>query len=178
MRRSYRIAPLVVFTPKSLLRSPLATSQTDDFTTGSFQPVIDDADAQARPERVRRVLLSCGKVHYDLKAGRDHRAKERPGIASAAAMVRVEQLYPWPSAEIARVLQQYDRAEEVYWVQEEPANMGAWTFVRERIQDLLRPNQKLGYAGRSASASPAGGSARLHHHRQNKLVDTAFSGLE
>jgi 2-oxoglutarate dehydrogenase E1 component len=166
----YRV-PLVVFTPKSLLRAPEATSLPREFTRGRFRPVLDDAEI-VDPGKVRRVILSTGKVHYDLRTARAER-----GLEDAVALVRVEQVYPWPEEGVGGVLARYPRAREVFWTQEEPANMGAWTFVRERIQDALGPEAKLGYAGRSASASTAVGSRRLHLREQNALLDAAFQGL-
>ena len=97
--------------------------------------------------------------------------------ATPVALVRVEQLFPWADAEIDATLRRFPRAERVVWAQEEPANMGAWTFVRERIQDALRPPQQLAYAGRRASASPAAGSPRIHKQQQELLVEMAFRDL-
>jgi 2-oxoglutarate dehydrogenase E1 component len=97
--------------------------------------------------------------------------------AGEVALVRIEQLYPWPAAELASSFQHYARADRVFWVQEEPANMGAWTFVRERLQDALLPRQQLAYAGRPESASTAVGSLRLHKEQQAALVGAAFAGL-
>jgi 2-oxoglutarate dehydrogenase E1 component len=175
VRRVYR-APLVVLTPKSLLRAPVATSRVADFTVGRFEPVLDDP-AQldpANPEgasRVERVLLCSGKIYYDLVEAREARG------ALGVAIVRLEELYPWPELGLARALQRYPRAESIVWVQEEPANMGAWTFVRERIQDLLAPSLKFTYAGRGSAASPAVGSRRLHLEEQARLVDAAFHAI-
>jgi 2-oxoglutarate dehydrogenase E1 component len=170
MRRVYR-APLVVLTPKSLLRSPAATSRVEELTCGRFQPVLDDAVAVDRPGEVERVLLCSGKIYYELLERR------RELAAEGVAVVRVEQLYPWAGEQLQEILHGYDRADSVYWVQEEPANMGGWTFVRERIQDLLAPSQKLGYAGRPKAASPAVGSRRIHLEEQARLIDTAFNGI-
>jgi len=175
MRRPYRV-PLIVFTPKSLLRAPRATSLAEEFTRSRFQPVLDDGHARVRAQRVRRVLLCSGKVYYDLLARREERAQA--DAADEVAIVRVEQLYPWPTAEIAGALAHYEGVDSVFWVQEEPANMGSWIFARERLHDLLRPQQRLGYAGRLSSASTAGGSARLHAERQQALVEAAFAGLK
>jgi 2-oxoglutarate dehydrogenase E1 component len=169
MRRRFR-APLVVFTPKSLLRDPRAASPVEALTSGRFAEVLDDP-TRPSPEGVRRVLLCTGKVYYDLAA----RQAER---RSDTALVRVEQLYPWPDAALAEAIRRYPQTARVGWVQEEPANMGAWTFVRERIQDALPPGTELFYAGRPASASPAVGSGRLHRAEQAALVAAAFAGLE
>jgi 2-oxoglutarate dehydrogenase E1 component len=175
MRRNFR-APLIVFTPKSLLRAPRAASRSEDLTSAGFQRLLDDVRASAAPERVRRVLLCCGKVYYDLLEANEKR--EAGGArAGEVALVRIEQLYPWPAAQLGSSLQRYARADRVFWVQEEPANMGGWTFVRERIQDVLLPSQQLAYAGRPESASTAVGSLRLHKEQQAALVAAAFAGL-
>jgi 2-oxoglutarate dehydrogenase E1 component len=174
MRRNYR-APLVVFTPKSLLRAPQAVSTPAELARGRFQRVIDDARAARQPGAVRRVLLCSGKVYYDVLDARDKRsAGDAP---PDVAIVRLEQLYPWPDDLVADVVARYANAETIFWVQEEPANMGGWTFVRERVQDSLRPGQKLAYAGRAESASTAVGSLRIHRQQQAALVAAAFAGL-
>jgi 2-oxoglutarate dehydrogenase E1 component len=174
MRRGYR-APLVLFTPKSLLRSPRATSRPEELASGRFQPVLDDAEARD-PAAVRRVILCTGKVYYDLFEHRERRQAER-ATPPDVALLRVEQLYPWPEESLARALERYPRAQRVVWAQEEPANMGAWTFVRERVQALLPAEATLAYAGRRASASTAVGSSRIHKQEQAALVESAFQGL-
>jgi len=172
MRRDHR-APLVLFTPKSLLRAPRATSAVEDLTSGCFREVLDDP-AVPDPAVVERVVFCCGKLYYDLLEHREARCGDG---APDVALVRVEQLYPWPEEGVAAVIHRYKNAAQVFWAQEEPANMGAWTFVRERIQGALLPGEKLAYAGRVASASPAVGSARIHRAEQRALVDAAFAGL-
>jgi 2-oxoglutarate dehydrogenase E1 component len=169
MRRRFR-APLVVFTPKSLLRDPRATSPVEALTEGRFREVLVDPVAPPS-DAVRRILFCTGKVYYDLAARQAERGR------GDVAVVRVEQLYPWPEPAIAEAIRRHPRTERVGWVQEEPANMGAWTFVRERLQDALPPAVTLFYAGRPASASPAVGSARAHRREQTALVDAAFAGL-
>jgi 2-oxoglutarate dehydrogenase E1 component len=173
MQRNYR-APMVIFTPKSLLRSPLATSRVDDFTHGSFQTVIDDGLAAEQPDRVRRIVFSFGKVHYDLVSERKHHFGDEAG---PAALVRIEELYPWPEERLREILASYRNVESVYWAQEEPANMGGWTFVRERLQQLLPEGVKLAYAGRAEAASTATGSLRVHKEEQASLCEAAFAGL-
>ena len=173
MLREYR-APLVLFTPKSLLRLPAATSVIGDFSESGFQSLIDDPVASQDAHKVERVLLCSGKVYYDLIAEREKRLGNSAG---RVAVLRVEELYPWPEEELADSLSRYDTADRVYWVQEEPANMGPWTFVRERIQSVLLPQVKLAYAGRVPSASPAVGSLRLHRKQQAALLDAAFEGV-
>jgi len=173
VRRRYR-APLVIFTPKSLLRLPVATSKIEDFTSGRFQHIVDDVEAADAPGDVRRVLICSGKVYYDLVA---ERGKRFGDDASQIAIARLEQIYPWPGEQLQSLIAKYGNAERVYWVQEEPANMGPWTFVRERIQDLLPKGGSLAYAGRVSSASTAVGSTRIHRQEQSALVDAAFADL-
>jgi 2-oxoglutarate dehydrogenase E1 component len=175
MRRTYR-APLVVFTPKSLLRARYATSPVHDLTTGGFQPLLDDASV-VEPAAVRRLILSSGKLYYDLRAQQEKRAAASGGERDVA-LIRLEQLYPWPSLGLAALMQRYPASEVLVWAQEEPANMGPWTFVRERLQDLVNGDAKLAYAGRPESASPAVGSGRVHRKEQEALVRTAFQGLD
>jgi 2-oxoglutarate dehydrogenase E1 component len=157
--------PLVVFTPKSMLRLKAASSTVDDFTTGEFEPVIRDTelpDASA----VRRVVLCSGKVYYDLLA---ERAKRQDGTV---AILRVERLAPLAAAEIVEAVSAYPGAELV-WVQEEPANQGAWPFMALNLPEYLggRPLLRL---ARAASASPATGSHKAHDDEQRALVESAF----
>jgi 2-oxoglutarate dehydrogenase E1 component len=174
MLRNFR-APLVLFTPKSLLRHPRAVSGVDDFARARFQRVLGDAEAGRAAGSVRRVLLCSGKIFYELLERREREAGSAGGGAPPEiAIVRVEQLYPWPEAELVEQVQRFGAAREFVWVQEEPANMGAWTFVRERLQDLLRPGLRLRYAGRRESASPATGSLRVHRAEQQAVLDAAL----
>jgi 2-oxoglutarate dehydrogenase E1 component len=175
MRRNWR-APLVVFTPKSLLRAPRCTSSVAELAGGGFRPVIEDA-AIRDGAAVQRVLLCSGKVYYDLVARREQRDELGEGKARGdVAIVRVEELYPWPDAELGAALAKLPKAAHVVWVQEEPANMGSWTFVRERLQALLPPRAKLAYAGRREAASPAVGSARVHRLELEEFLRAAFGG--
>ncbi|MBW2236312.1 MAG: 2-oxoglutarate dehydrogenase E1 component [Deltaproteobacteria bacterium] len=174
MHRRYR-APLVVFTPKSLLRHKRAVSKSRELAEGCFQRIIDDSLTAVGAEAAERVILCSGKVYYDLLAERVRRYGE--GDSGGVALVRVEQLYPWPGARLGELLGRYASAERVVWCQEEPVNMGPWSFVRERFQDLLGADQELVYAGRRESASPATGSGRLHREQQAELVAAAFNGL-
>lgn len=163
VRRNFR-KPLVVMTPKSLLRHKVAVSPVDHLVVGHFRNVLDDPSA---PERARRVLLCSGKVYYDLLAKRDEAGKQRD-----VAILRIEQLYPWPADELKKILDRYRTARDWVWVQEESQNMGAWTFVAPRLQELMgRPFQ---YVGRDASASPATGSKLVHDHEQSELVEAAI----
>ncbi|MGH8961269.1 MAG: multifunctional oxoglutarate decarboxylase/oxoglutarate dehydrogenase thiamine pyrophosphate-binding subunit/dihydrolipoyllysine-residue succinyltransferase subunit [Jatrophihabitantaceae bacterium] len=157
--------PLIAFTPKSLRRLKAATSEIDEFTTGTFQPVL--ADDRADPAQVRRVLLCSGKVYYDLAAARE--AQERNDVA----VVRIEQLYPLPAEQIRAELAKYPDAELV-WVQEEPANQGAWPFIALNLPEHLGGRPLL-RASRRASASPAVGSLSIHEAQQREIVATAFA---
>ena len=167
MKRSFR-RPLVVMSPKSLLRHKLAVSPVRELTDGRFHEVLDDLTP---PTKAKRIVLCSGKVAYDLFLSREADRVED------VALVRIEQLYPWPKDELLRVLAPYlATATELVWAQEEPANRGAWTFVRPRLQRLL-PDLPLLYAGRPASASPATGSLKQHQREQRSLVNRAL-GLE
>jgi 2-oxoglutarate dehydrogenase E1 component len=172
MRRAYR-SPLIVFTPKSLLRKTASMSPPEDLASGGFQRVLDDPLAREQPDRAKRVVICSGKLYYDLLEERERRMLD-PDLV---ALVRLEQLYPWPQTEIAALLERYCNASCVMWAQEEPSNMGGWVFVRERIQAELRPTQKLRYAGRRESASTATGSMRVHRDEQSRLLDHVFARL-
>ncbi|NRA00362.1 MAG: 2-oxoglutarate dehydrogenase E1 component [Myxococcales bacterium] len=174
MCREYR-TPLVIFTPKSLLRAPHAASRTSDLTTGRFQRVIDDATLDAFPERARRIVFCSGKLYYDLLA---ERAARWPEGTPPVALLRCEQLYPWPVQEVRAAIARYVSAGTVVWAQEEPANMGGWTFVRDRFEAELRSGQSFSYAGRPDAASPSVGSMRIHREEQFAIVYTAFDGLD
>ena len=167
MHRNFR-KPLVIMTPKSLLRHKLCISALEEFTDGSFLRVIDDAKI-ADPEAVSRVALCTGKIYYDLVAARD--AKEE---GNGVALVRVEELYPFPEAELRTVFDRYSRVEQVYWVQEESQNMGAWLFVRSYLDELLPADCDLGYMGRDEAASPATGSGQVHQSEQREIVEQAL----
>ncbi|AGX86425.1 2-oxoglutarate dehydrogenase E1 component [Candidatus Symbiobacter mobilis] len=160
--------PLVVFTPKSLLRHRDAASPIAEFTDSVFRTVIDDAQA-TEPDTVQRVLLCSGKVYYDL-------VKKRAALeARHVAIVRIEQLYPFPHAALLRVWERYPVATEWLWVQDEPRNQGAWFFVQHCLAEHLLARQRLGYCGRAPSSSPAVGYAHLHQEQQRALVDGAFA---
>jgi multifunctional 2-oxoglutarate metabolism enzyme len=157
--------PLVVFTPKSLLRHKLAVSQVEEFTSGTFRPVIPDTTAQ--PEGVKRVLLCSGKVYYDLVQARADR-----GVTDTA-IVRMEQLYPLPVDEVKAALSAYPNAVDFAWVQEEPANQGGWSFVALNLLEHLE-GVRLRRISRPAAAAPAVGSAKLHEAEQSALVEAAL----
>ncbi|MFO0967834.1 MAG: 2-oxoglutarate dehydrogenase E1 component [Gemmataceae bacterium] len=159
--RNFR-KPLVVMTPKSLLRHKLVVSSLDDFTQGRFDEILEDRAVDA--QKVRRVVLCSGKVYYDLLEQR----KEEPVV-----LVRVEQLYPFPSEAIQKAVRSYPKAKEYVWAQEESLNMGAWSFVEPRLRAM---GFRLKYVGRDASASPATGSRQVHLREQKELVEAAIRG--
>jgi 2-oxoglutarate dehydrogenase E1 component len=163
--------PLIVFTPKSLLRARQARSPVEALTAGSFEEVLDDPHylgGGGDPASVERVVLASGKVAYDAMAKRDE-------ASVPAAVVRLEQLYPWPESSVAGVLARYGRASEVVWLQEEPENMGAWSFVKGRLPRLLGDDYSLRSATRPESGSPAGGSASVHQQEQEELIASALA---
>ena len=174
MRRNYR-TPLVIFTPKSLLRLPRAMSNAAELVQGGFHRVLGDPAVRHAPQAVRSLVLSSGKLYYDLLAERERRFGDAAG---RVALVRVEQLYPWPEPEVAEQIRSFSAVEQVCWAQEEPANMGPWTFLRERLRAVLRPEQQLFNAGRRESASTAVGSMRIHREEQAALLDTALDGVD
>ena len=160
--------PLIVLTPKSLLRHPMVASSPRELAEGRWQPVIDDVDARARARDVRRLALCSGKIYVDLVSS------EARAATPAVAVVRVEQLYPFPAEDVAAVIASYPDLQEILWVQEEPQNMGAWTFVRNELE-ALAGGRPVRYAGRPRSASPSEGSAALHQIHQRIIADQAFA---
>jgi len=160
--------PLLIMTPKSLLRHPRCISSIDDFAAGEFQVILDDIDVPDK-QNVSRILLCSGKVYYDLL---QHKEKhERSDIA----IIRLEELYPLPYLELQQVLSQYPDGTEVRWVQEEPENMGASRFFRAHFGNLIFDEYPLRSVERDASASPATGSKRSHVMEQEALVEAAFA---
>jgi multifunctional 2-oxoglutarate metabolism enzyme len=164
-----RRVPLICFTPKRYLRMPQSRSPVSEFTEGGFHLTLDDR-AELDRDAVRRVLLCSGKIGHELMDERDE-------LEAPAAVVRVEQLYPWPEDEILTTVATYPNAREVWWVQEEPANMGAWNFVHARLARALRDRAELRHVAREASASPATGSQTIHEREQQQLLAAAFEGL-
>jgi 2-oxoglutarate dehydrogenase E1 component len=162
MKRSFR-KPLILMTPKSLLRHKQAVSSVEEFTAGHFHEILDDSLAD--PGRVRRVLLCSGKVYYDLL---QRRRKDYE-----VALIRIEQFYPLPDDLLRQTLARYRQAKECVWVQEESMNMGGWTFMEARLRGL---GYAVQYVGRDASASPASGSRQIHLREQTELVNAAISG--
>ncbi|HSB80203.1 MAG TPA: 2-oxoglutarate dehydrogenase E1 component [Candidatus Methylomirabilis sp.] len=161
--------PLVVLTPKSLLRHPHANCSLRELAEGHWRPVIDDLQARYQPGHVRRLVLCSGKVYADLVTN-PHR-EETPVMA----MVRVEQLYPFPAADLQSILQGYPRLEEVVWLQEEPENMGAWTYMQTRLGKLIAGRWPLRYIGRPPNSGPAEGSSAWHAANQKALVERAYN---
>jgi len=166
MLRPFR-KPLVVMTPKSLLRKKEAASPISELANGSFQVVIPDSTS-IDPKGVKRVIATYGKVYYDLLAKRTELQK------SDTAIIRIEQLYPFPHKDFQAEMNRYPGASEVVFCQEEPQNQGAWYQTRHYLVENMRADQKLYYAGRPASASPAGGYVAKHNERQKTLVEQAF----
>jgi len=167
MLRKFR-KPLIVMTPKSLLRHKLSVSALEDLQKGFFHTVIDEID-DLPAEKIHRVVFCSGKVYFDLLEAR--RGQEVRDVA----IVRIEQLYPFPSEEYASILSRYRNAAEVVWCQEEPQNQGAWYQVRHRLQEPLTIKQELLYAGRPPAAAPATGIAQLHINQQRGLVAAALT---
>ena len=172
LRRQVRLdirKPLVVATPKYLLRAKEARSQVEDLTTGSFQEVLDDTSA-TDAGAVQRVILASGKVAYDAM-------KRRAEMSAPVAVVRVEQLYPFPEERIREILEGYSNATSLVWLQEEPENMGPWPFVDSRLRETASDRFKVSLASRHESGSPATGSSAVHAQELEDLLDTAFAGL-
>jgi len=165
--------PLIVITPKSLLRLPAAASSLDQLTSGGFQPIIDDAEV-SDPARVERIVLCSGKVFYDLKQARSSVSEPRAIATGRVAIIRLEQFYPFPLRALTDTIARYPHANELAWCQEEPKNMGAWTFMESRLENLLPRCERPRYIGRDASASPATGSYAVHVQEQERLVKEAL----
>jgi 2-oxoglutarate dehydrogenase E1 component len=166
-RRGIR-KPMIIFTPKSLLRHPKAVATIGELTSGSFQEVIGDSSAVG--SNVRRILLCSGKIYYDLLARREETGR------NDIAIIRLEQLYPFPLQRLNDVLRRYSDTAEIFWVQEEPENMGAWFFVEEQLQELITSKRRnLRYVGRALAASPAAGAHTVHAEQQQHIVDESFA---
>ena len=173
MVRNFR-KPLIIMTPKSLLRNKDATSPLLEFTKGAFQTIIPENKEEIikKSDRVKRIIACSGKVYYDLVKKRQE--KEIDDVV----ILRVEQLYPFPHKAFATELKKYSQATDIVWCQDEPQNQGAWFFVQHYIHENMLSGQKLGYSGRAASASPAVGYSHLHQDQQKALVEGAFSKLK
>ncbi len=167
MIRPYR-KPLIIFTPKSLLRHKESVSPLEEFAESKFKPVNGEWDADIKPENVKRVITCSGKVFYDLRAARQERA------IKDTAIVRIAQLYPFPHDDFQEQINLYNNAREVLWCQEEPGNQGAWHRIQHYLLRHMRDDQILGYALRPSSASPAVGYLSLHNEQQKEVVNAAF----
>ncbi|MBI3896244.1 MAG: 2-oxoglutarate dehydrogenase E1 component [Acidobacteria bacterium] len=161
--------PLVILTPKSLLRHPRVASPLQDFTEGGWQPVIDDEAAERNPDEIRNLIVCHGKTFIDLVS------HERREASPHIAIIRIEQLYPYPSDELKTLLGKYRHLEKVCWVQEEPENMGAWNYLRPHLCGQLRGRWPLCYIGRPPSSSPAEGSAARHAVTQKAIIEQAYN---
>jgi 2-oxoglutarate dehydrogenase E1 component len=159
--------PLIVMTPKSLLRKREAVSSLKELAKGGFQTVIGEIDA-LEPKQVARIVACSGKVYYDLLSARRERRLD------SVALIRVEQLYPFPHKQFAAEMKRYPNATEVVWCQEEPQNQGAWYQTQHYFVENKRPDQRLFFAGRLSAAAPAGGYKSRHDQRQKAVVDQAF----
>ena len=159
--------PLIVMTPKSLLRHRASVSSLSEVTEGRFQPLIDDS--LASPKDVQRLVFCSGKVYYDLaQTRREKKIKQ-------VAIIRLEELYPFPVGDFARTIARYKKASEIVWCQEEPQNQGAWYQIRHRLQEPLGEQHQLYYAGRPGAAAPASGIHALHAMQQQALVAAALA---
>ncbi len=172
VRRNFR-KPLIVMTPKSLLRHKLAVSALADMGPNTtFHRIFPETGKLLPDDKVKRVVLCSGKVYYDLLEEREKRG------ARDVALLRVEQLYPFPKQTVAKELARYKNA-DVVWCQEEPQNMGSWTFVEHRLEDVVRPlniaAKRARYIGRPEAASPATGQYKRHNQEQAKLVSDALT---
>jgi 2-oxoglutarate dehydrogenase E1 component len=162
--------PLIIMTPKSLLRHPMAASTLQDLSEDSFQPVLDDEEARERAESVERLILCSGKIFTEI-AGSEYREE-----AVDTAIARIELLYPFPDDRIKEILDGYPNLREILWVQEEPQNMGAWTFVAPRLRALTGDLPVL-YVGKPPRPSPAQGSAKFHKQEHAGIVRDAFENV-
>jgi 2-oxoglutarate decarboxylase len=162
--------PMVVFTPKGLLRLPRATSTLEDLTSGSFEFVLDDPHAQDRKKKVERLALCSGKIYYDIDAAPKRQEVEKVAIA------RAELLYPFAKEQLTELIAGYPNLKEIVWVQEEPRNMGAWSVMQRRMPELLPKGVELGYIGRPPRASPGEGYAVAHTKEQERIVLTTLMG--
>jgi 2-oxoglutarate dehydrogenase E1 component len=165
MKRDF-IKPLVIMTPKSLLRAEFASSRAEEFTSGKFEEILGSPEV-GRADKMKRVVLCSGKVYYDLI---NHRAEKKIGDA---AIIRVEQLYPLHEKKLKSMVNAFPKTVRLVWCQEEPENMGAWSFIEPRLRKLL--GRDIAYAGRDASASPAVGSLARHKREQACVVRDSFS---
>ncbi len=161
--------PLVIMTPKSLLRHPAMVSKTKEFTDGRFVEVLDDP-SQKTKAKVRRVVYCTGKIYFELD-----KERQEMGVTEQVALVRIEQLYPFPEEQLKKIMATYTEAKDVLWVQEEPANMGAWTFIRHRLEALCNEEQDLIYCGRRDAGTTAEGYTKVHEKEQKRILQEALT---
>jgi len=161
--------PLIVMTPKNILRDPAASSQLSEFTSGEFEVLIDEQD-ELKPAEVKKIIFCAGKLYYEILN------KRRENKIRNTVIVRIEQLYPFPLEEVQLMINKYSGAREIVWAQEEPKNQGAWFYIQSRrnIQACLQDDHTLRYAGRRYSASPATGSLHIHREQQQLLIEDAL----
>lgn len=165
IKRNYR-KPLIVMTPKSLLRHVEAVSEIKDFTEGKFLEVIDEIDREILPQKVKKLIFCSGKIYYELRESRKNKQKNH------IAIVRLEQLYPFPLGKVKEIISKYPNVDEYYWVQEEPRNQGAWIYMENHLGHLCP--KKLNYIGRPASPSPATGYFKVHLKEQEAIIKEAI----
>jgi 2-oxoglutarate dehydrogenase E1 component len=161
--------PMIIMTPKALLRLPAAGSSLAELAEGNFHPVLDDTATNGRAATARSLVLCSGKVYYDLLKEAQKRGDERPPIA------RIEQLYPFPDKDLRQLFQRYPSLTEVVWTQEEPKNMGPWSFIEQQLSAILPPGVYLRYVGRPERASPAEGYNSAHVTEQERIVTEALA---
>ena len=161
--------PLIVMTPKSLLRHRLATSSLDDLISGEFQPVMEEAD-NLDPQEVEYIVVCSGKVYYELLEARRARGLRH------VAIIRLEQLYPFPRELFDKIIDRYSRVNRLIWCQEEPQNQGAWDQIKHRFHTQLDKGKKLFYVGRPAAAAPSVGFYPIHLQQHETLIDEALTG--
>jgi len=174
MHRPFR-KPLIIMSPKSFLRSPRVSTSLEELSTGSFSEILDDTRTSLKPENVKRVLLCCGKIALDLLDVLEK--DEYKAQSTQTVVIRIEQIYPLHTQALAKILSQYKKATELFWVQEEPANMGAWPFLQIELAEVIKntPFKNIFYCGRSRRASPAVGLEKLHLIEQDRLLKSALT---
>jgi 2-oxoglutarate dehydrogenase E1 component len=164
--RNFR-KPLIVMTPKSLLRHKMSVSPLNDLSSGRFELIIPEIEA-IEAQATRRLVFCSGKVYFDLLEAREVHSIDD------IAIIRIEQLYPFPIVQYAELIEQYAHVEEIVWCQEEPQNQGAWYQIKHRLQEPLADHQQLYYAGRAGAAAPASGIFKVHLQQQQALVEAAL----
>jgi len=167
-KRNFR-KPLIIFTPKSGLRAKQTRSSVDELTSGSFEEVLDDAGV-TDPAAVKRVVFASGKIGYEAQAARD-------AAGAPVAIARVEQLYPWPFDGVAEVLARYPNAKQIYWLQEEPENMGPWNAIKGRLYEAHEDTHSITRVSRAESASPATGVLAIHLQEQEQILQKILADL-